>query len=93
MLTPLWLQQVAGYTATETGFIVAWIGCFAVLFSPLAAGLLTKIDVRITVCAGILWMALMSIPARALEHRRRLLEASRCRICCRGWACPSSSSG
>ena len=61
VLTPLWLQQVAGYTATETGFIVAWIGCFAVLFSPLAAGLLTKIDVRITVCAGILWMALMSI--------------------------------
>src|SRR3546814_6329018 len=36
VLTPLWLQQVAGYTATETGFIVAWLGVFAVLLSPVA---------------------------------------------------------
>jgi DHA2 family multidrug resistance protein len=61
VLTPLWLQQVAGYTATETGYVVAWLGCFAVLFSPVAAGLLGKIDVRVTVSAGILWMAAMSI--------------------------------
>ncbi|MBE1528677.1 DHA2 family multidrug resistance protein [Sphingopyxis sp. OAS728] len=61
VLTPLWLQQVAGYTATETGFIVAWLGVFAVLLSPVAAGLITKIDVRITISAGILWMAFMSI--------------------------------
>ena len=61
VLTPLWLQQVAGYTATETGFIVAWLGVFAVLLSPVAAGLITKVDVRITICAGILWMAFMSI--------------------------------
>ncbi|MBA3942758.1 MAG: MFS transporter, partial [Sphingopyxis sp.] len=61
VLTPLWLQQVAGYTATQTGFIVAWLGVFAVLLSPVAAGLITKIDVRITISAGILWMAFMSI--------------------------------
>lgn len=61
VLTPLWLQQYAGYTATETGYIVAWIGCFAVLLSPIAAQLTGKIDVRITITAGILWMALMSI--------------------------------
>lgn len=61
VLTPLWLQQVAGYTATETGFIVAWLGVFAVLLSPVAAGLITRIDVRITISAGILWMAFMSI--------------------------------
>ncbi|MBO9696446.1 MAG: DHA2 family efflux MFS transporter permease subunit [Sphingopyxis sp.] len=61
VLTPLWLQQVAGYTATETGFIVAWLGVFAVLLSPVAAGLITKIDVRLTISAGILWMAVMSI--------------------------------
>lgn len=61
VLTPLWLQQVAGYTATETGFVVAWIGCFAVLLSPVAAGLAGKIDVRITITAGILWMALTSV--------------------------------
>lgn len=61
VLTPLWLQQVAGYTATETGFVVAWIGVFAVLLSPVAAGLIGKIDIRISISAGILWMALMSI--------------------------------
>lgn len=61
VLTPLWLQQVAGYTATETGFIVAWLGVFAVLLSPVAAGLITKIDVRLTISAGIIWMAVMSI--------------------------------
>ncbi|QCB56273.1 DHA2 family efflux MFS transporter permease subunit [Sphingopyxis sp. PAMC25046] len=61
VLTPLWLQQVAGYTATETGYIVAWIGVFAVLLSPVAAGLIGKIDIRISISAGILWMAFVSI--------------------------------
>lgn len=61
VLTPLWLQQVAGYTATETGYIVAWIGVFAVLLSPVAAGLIGKIDIRISISAGILWMAFISV--------------------------------
>jgi len=61
VLTPLWLQQVVGYTATETGFVVAWIGVFAVMLSPIAAGTIGKFDIRISICAGILWMALMSI--------------------------------
>ena len=61
VLTPLWLQQVAGYTATETGFVVAWLGVFAVLLSPVAAGLIGKIDVRLTVFAGIIWMAVISV--------------------------------
>ena len=61
VLTPLWLQQVAGYTATDTGYVVAWIGVFAVLLSPLAAGLIGKIDIRISISAGILWMAFISI--------------------------------
>ncbi|WP_077148397.1 DHA2 family efflux MFS transporter permease subunit [Sphingopyxis sp. KK2] len=61
VLTPLWLQQVAGYTATETGYIVAWIGVFAVLLSPVAAGMIGKIDIRISISAGILWMAFISI--------------------------------
>jgi MFS transporter, DHA2 family, multidrug resistance protein len=61
VLTPLWLQQVAGYTATETGYVVAWIGVFAVLLSPVAAGLIGKIDIRISISAGILWMAFISV--------------------------------
>jgi DHA2 family multidrug resistance protein len=61
VLTPLWLQQVAGYTATETGRVVAWLGVFAVLLSPVAAGLIGKIDIRISISAGILWMAFISV--------------------------------
>lgn len=61
VLTPLWLQQTAGYTATDTGYVVAWIGVFAVLLSPLAAGLIGKIDIRISISAGIMWMAVMSV--------------------------------
>lgn len=61
VLTPLWLQQFGGYTATETGYIVAWIGCFAVLLSPVAAQLAGKIDIRISITAGILWMAMTSV--------------------------------
>ncbi|HMO76459.1 MAG TPA: DHA2 family efflux MFS transporter permease subunit [Sphingopyxis sp.] len=61
VLTPLWLQQTAGYTATDTGYVVAWLGVFAVLLSPLAAGLVGKIDIRISITAGIVWMALMSV--------------------------------
>ncbi|HYZ48885.1 MAG TPA: DHA2 family efflux MFS transporter permease subunit [Sphingomonas sp.] len=60
VLTPLWLQQVIGYTATNAGFVVAWIGLFAVIASPLAARLTAVIDLRITVTAGILWLFLMT---------------------------------
>src|SRR3546814_13783142 len=60
VLTPLWLQQVAGYTATDTGFVVAWLGVFAVLLSPVAAGSIGKVDIRLTISAGILWMAFIS---------------------------------
>ena len=60
VLTPLWLQQVLGYTATNAGYVVAWIGLFAVLGSPFAARLIGKIDTRITVSAGILWLFLMT---------------------------------
>jgi MFS transporter, DHA2 family, multidrug resistance protein len=61
VLTPLWLQQVIGYTATEAGYTVAWVGVFAVLCSPIAAQTIGKIDVRITISAGILWLAAMSL--------------------------------
>ncbi len=60
VLTPLWLQQVVGYTATNAGYVIAWIGLFAVIMSPIAAKLTNVIDVRITVTGGILWLFLMS---------------------------------
>ena len=61
VLTPLWLQQVVGYTATQSGFTVAWIGVFAVALAPVAARLIGRVDLRITVCAGIVWMGFVSM--------------------------------
>ncbi len=61
VLTPLWLQQVVGYSATEAGFATAFVGVFAVLMSPVAAQMLSRVDARITVCGGILWLAVMSL--------------------------------
>jgi DHA2 family multidrug resistance protein len=60
VLTPLWLQQVLGYTATDAGYVVAWLGLFAVFMSPVAARMTDKIDLRITVSGGIVWLFLMS---------------------------------
>lgn len=60
VLTPLWLQQIVGYTATNAGYVVAWIGLFAVLGSPVAAKLIAKLDMRLTATAGIAWLFLMS---------------------------------
>ncbi|CAM3175241.1 DHA2 family efflux MFS transporter permease subunit [Sphingomonas antarctica] len=56
VLTPLWLQQVVGYTATNAGYVVAWVGVFAVLGSPVAARLMGKSDARVMISAGLLWM-------------------------------------
>ena len=61
VLTPLWLQQVIGYSATEAGYATAFVGVFAVIMSPLAARLVGRIDLRISVCAGISWLAAMSL--------------------------------
>lgn len=61
VMTPLWLQQVVGYTATNSGYVVAWIGLFSVLGSPFAARLVGKFDVRIMVFAGLLWLAAMTV--------------------------------
>jgi MFS transporter, DHA2 family, multidrug resistance protein len=60
VLTPLWLQQTLGYTATNAGYVVAWIGLFAVLGSPFVARLMGKVDVRILVSLGLIWMLAMS---------------------------------
>ena len=61
VLTPLWLQQVVGYSATQAGYATAFVGVFAVIMSPIAARLVGRVDLRITVCGGILWLAVMSL--------------------------------
>ena len=61
VMTPLWLQQVVGYTATEAGYTVAWVGVFAVICSPIAARVMTKIDIRVPVTLGLCWLGFVAL--------------------------------
>lgn len=61
VLTPLWLQSIIGYTATQSGFVVAWIGVLSVGLAPFAGMLLGKVDGRITVSAGVLVLGLAAL--------------------------------
>ena len=62
VLLPLWLQQFMGYTATEAGKVLAPVGIFALLLSPLVGKNLSKFDPRkfaafsFVVFALVLWM-------------------------------------
>jgi DHA2 family multidrug resistance protein len=56
VLTPMWLQQNMGYTATIAGYATASMGILAVLVAPMAANLTTKLDPRALTCFGILWL-------------------------------------
>ena len=60
VLTPLWLQSVFGYSATQAGYTVAWIGVFSVLIAPVAGLSLTRVDPRLTVSFGVVWLGLVT---------------------------------
>lgn len=53
VLTPLWLQEWMGYTATWAGYATAPMGILAVMTSPLVGRLLPKIDPRLLVSYGM----------------------------------------
>jgi DHA2 family multidrug resistance protein len=53
VLTPLWLQQMMGYTATWAGFATAPMGILAVLTAPIVGRLLSKVDPRLIVTFGM----------------------------------------
>ena len=57
VLTPLWLQQQMGYTATWAGYATAPMGILAVLSSPIVGRLLPRVDARWTVSFGMLVLA------------------------------------
>ena len=58
VLTPQWLQYNMGYTTTWAGMVVAWGGVLSVIFSPIAANLANRIDARILIFIGCLWLGL-----------------------------------
>ena len=62
VLLPLWLQQYMGYTATQAGMVLAPVGAFALLLSPVVGKNISKVDPRrfaafaFVVFACVLWM-------------------------------------
>src|SRR4029079_3560813 len=61
VITPQWLQTSLGYTATWAGWATATNGMSALLMAPIAAYLSQKVDPRILVSGGILWLAVTSL--------------------------------
>lgn len=56
VLTPLWLQNFMGYTATQAGLATAGTGLAAFFVAPLVAQLSTKVDARKLVFGGVIWL-------------------------------------
>lgn len=61
VLTPLWLQNFMGYTATQAGQATAWTGVTAFFVAPLVAQAASKIDPRKLVFSGVVWMGLVTL--------------------------------
>ena len=62
VLLPLWLQQFMGYTSTQAGMLMAPVGFFAMLLSPVVGKNIQRFDPRaltsfaFLVFALVLWM-------------------------------------
>ncbi|GEO00880.1 MFS transporter [Novosphingobium sediminis] len=61
VVVPLFLQTNLGYTATYAGYATAFVGVLAVLMSPVAAGLMSRYDVRKLITFGVVWLGLVSL--------------------------------
>src|SRR5450432_1195985 len=59
VLLPLWLQQYMGYTATWAGWVLAPVGLFAILLTPLVGRNITKVDPRVFATAAFSIFALV----------------------------------
>ena len=57
VLVPLWLQTDLGYTATEAGRVTAFNGVLAIVFSPIVGKFVGKVDPRILIFGGLVWLA------------------------------------
>ena len=56
VVIPQWLQSSLGYTATWAGYATAFNGVAAVMLAPVIAKLSTRMDERLLVSFGILWL-------------------------------------
>lgn len=59
VILPLWLQTQLGYNATEAGKIMAPVGIFAIILSPIVGKLVQKMDPRILATGAFTIFALV----------------------------------
>lgn len=57
VLIPLWLQTNMGYTATWSGYVLAFQGVLGVVMAPVAAVLITRVDPRLLMSLGLAVLA------------------------------------
>jgi len=58
VLLPLWLQTNMGYTSTSSGYVLAFQAVFGVIMAPVAAILMTRVDPRALMSAGLIILSL-----------------------------------
>lgn len=61
VLTPLWLQSIMGYTATDAGLATAWLGVSGFILAPMVANAANKFDQRLLVFIGIMGMGVVTL--------------------------------
>jgi DHA2 family multidrug resistance protein len=54
VLLPLWLQLGMGYTATLSGYVLAYQGALGVIAAPITAALMPRVDARILMSSGLM---------------------------------------
>jgi MFS transporter, DHA2 family, multidrug resistance protein len=59
VLLPLWLQQYMGYTATWAGLVLAPVGLFAIVLTPIVARQMHRFDPRVLVTISFAVFALV----------------------------------
>ncbi|BBB68777.1 MFS transporter [Undibacterium sp. YM2] len=59
VIMPLWLQTQLSYTATEAGKVMAPVGIFAIILSPIIGKILPKVDARKVASTAFLGFALV----------------------------------
>ncbi|HEY8617067.1 DHA2 family efflux MFS transporter permease subunit [Phenylobacterium sp.] len=61
VLTPLWLQNQMGYTATWAGYVTGMVGVLAVFAAPIASQLSVKVDPRKLIFVGVAGLGVITL--------------------------------
>lgn len=61
VILPLWLQTIVGYTATDAGIVMAPVGIFAIILSPIIGRNLPKMDARWVATAAFITFGVVSL--------------------------------